>query len=418
MKIPFLRRVSAPVTGAMKRGWSNLSRMVGRVGVKKGVVPDVYVPDVAGSLVAVRQGVRFLGAELAKLPLSAGAYDADGAWVPADDDDAVIAADRWGGWTRGGRVATYETADSGLRRVVAAMAYHGFAAVWVERNQLGGLEGIWPLKPKGVVRTVATDGRVEYAYNVIAGGPVPRDLNRADLAIIEWEPSVDPGVLGESPLEACWPAIRAAAALDRWAAVYMDKGAVPQMVLEVTGSDVASLDELSDDALRRLNMMRNDSSRVMVAPPATKVHAVGDSAAGAQMLESRLYGVQEVCRLLGIEPVLLGDLSRATYSNFGQARRNFASTTLTELSTTIAKALSVAIWPRGDRELRFDLTDAVRQSRKDRWESERSKADAHRVYIESGERTINELRLADGMDPVAWGDEPPSGRTVRLVAGE
>ena len=59
-----------------------------------------------------------------------------------------------------------------------------------------------------------------------------------------------------------------------------------------------------------------------------KYRQIGLSMADAQMLETRQFNIPELCRWFGISPHMVGDLSRATFSNIEQLALAFVSFTL------------------------------------------------------------------------------------------
>jgi len=59
-----------------------------------------------------------------------------------------------------------------------------------------------------------------------------------------------------------------------------------------------------------------------------KYKQIGVSAKDAQLLETRLFSIHEICRWFGVPPHLVGDLSRATFSNIEQLALEFVKLTL------------------------------------------------------------------------------------------
>jgi HK97 family phage portal protein len=59
-----------------------------------------------------------------------------------------------------------------------------------------------------------------------------------------------------------------------------------------------------------------------------KYTKIGLSAVDAQMLETRLFGIHEICRWFLMSPHLVGDLSRATFSNIEQLALEFVKVTM------------------------------------------------------------------------------------------
>jgi HK97 family phage portal protein len=59
-----------------------------------------------------------------------------------------------------------------------------------------------------------------------------------------------------------------------------------------------------------------------------KYKQIGISAKDSQLLETRLFSIHEICRWFGVPPHLVGDLSRATFSNIEQLALEFVKLTL------------------------------------------------------------------------------------------
>lgn len=55
---------------------------------------------------------------------------------------------------------------------------------------------------------------------------------------------------------------------------------------------------------------------------------IGLNAKDAQLLETRLFSIHEICRWFGVQPHLVGDLSRATFNNIEELALEFAKLTL------------------------------------------------------------------------------------------
>ena len=59
-----------------------------------------------------------------------------------------------------------------------------------------------------------------------------------------------------------------------------------------------------------------------------KYKQIGISLKDSQLLETRLFSIHEICRWFGVPPHLVGDLSRATFSNIEQLALEFVKLTL------------------------------------------------------------------------------------------
>ena len=68
--------------------------------------------------------------------------------------------------------------------------------------------------------------------------------------------------------------------------------------------------------------------RAPILEQSLKYKQIGISAKDAQLLETRLFTIHEICRWFGVPPHLVGDLSRATFSNIEQLALEFVKLTL------------------------------------------------------------------------------------------
>ncbi|MFD1505265.1 phage portal protein [Georgenia yuyongxinii] len=114
----------------------------------------------------------------------------------------------------------------------------------------------------------------------------------------------------------------------------------------------------------------------------------------AQFLESRRYTVTEIARLFGIPASLMlatVDGAAMTYQNVADADLSFARWTLVQYLREIEEAISTLL-PRGT-EARFNLDAVLRPSTKARY-------DAHKIAIEAGFLTVDEVRAIEGLKPL------------------
>lgn len=73
----------------------------------------------------------------------------------------------------------------------------------------------------------------------------------------------------------------------------------------------------------------SDPHKAPILEPWLEYQKTGLSMAEAQVLESRVFSIAEICRWFGVSPHLVGDLSRATFSNIEHLTLEFVKMTLT-----------------------------------------------------------------------------------------
>lgn len=125
----------------------------------------------------------------------------------------------------------------------------------------------------------------------------------------------------------------------------------------------------------------------------------------AQMLESRAFGVEEICRFFGVPPFMIGHTEKSTSWGTGleQQTLGFQKFTLRRRLKRIEQALEKQLLTAKDRAqglvIEFNLEGLLRAD-----SAARAKfyGDMSRI----GAMTINEIRALENLPPVEGGDVP------------
>lgn len=118
----------------------------------------------------------------------------------------------------------------------------------------------------------------------------------------------------------------------------------------------------------------------------------------AQFIETQNFNTTGIARLFGIPPRLALAILEGgsdTYSNMQQEDLSFSRWTLATYTREIEEALSWLL--PGAQEARFNLDAFLRPDTKSRY-------DAHKVALDAGWKTINEVRAEEKMQGIAGGD--------------
>lgn len=125
----------------------------------------------------------------------------------------------------------------------------------------------------------------------------------------------------------------------------------------------------------------------------------------AQMLESRGFSIEEICRFFSTPPPMIGHTSKTTSWPTGleQQMRMFYTLALRSRLERIEQWLKKSLLTPRDRvegiEIEFKFEGLLRS------ESE-SRAKFHESALKNKWRTINEVRALENEPPVPWGDRP------------
>jgi HK97 family phage portal protein len=122
----------------------------------------------------------------------------------------------------------------------------------------------------------------------------------------------------------------------------------------------------------------------------------------AQLLQSRQFSVTEVCRMFGVPPHKVQDLSRAHFANMEQGNLQYWSDTLQPIGKQYEEETGRVLLFADEVEeyyVDIDYDELLRTDRKTRYET-------NEIGIRSSQLTPNEARISDGREPnVPNGDE-------------
>jgi HK97 family phage portal protein len=205
----------------------------------------------------------------------------------------------------------------------------------------------------------------------------------------------------KAPVTLAREAIGVAAVMERHAAKLFSNGARPGGVIRTTKS-------LGDQGVK--NMLKAWKAAHDGADNAGKTAILFDGAewqqltlnsVDSQFQELRLFQLQEIARAFNLPPSMIGDLSRATWSNSEQKGREFLSYCLEPWLRIVEGALRRALFLPEDRKryaVRFDRDDLTRADLT-------ARATAISSLITSRAINPNEARSWLGLGPRTGGDE-------------
>lgn len=141
----------------------------------------------------------------------------------------------------------------------------------------------------------------------------------------------------------------------------------------------------------------SSSNNIPVLPVDLDYIPLSSNASEAQLLESRLYSVQEIARYFNINPVLLGDLSHSSYSTIEAAQAEYLIHTLTPYIELIQDELNRKLCYGKDFHIDLD-EDHILIADKNATSNYLQKLTA------AGIISINEARHYLGLQPIENGD--------------
>ena len=279
-----------------------------------------------------------------------------------------------------------------LQQVVVSLMLDGNAFVQVLRSGTG-VAALVVLDPTRIeVRRNAESRRLEY---VVDQGrrvlPSEDVLHITDLR--------RPGDLrGVSRVTELRQTLGLARALDEFAARFFGNGSTTTGIIEYPGNlneeqarDLVDGFEAGHKGLRRAH-------RPGVLSGGARFQKTGVDPESAQMLGSRQMSVEEIARIFGVPPHMIGLTTPGamSYASVEQNAIQFVTHTLRPLVTKIESALSRLL--PGDAFLRFNMDGLLRGD-------SISRAQYHSTALQAGWETVNDVRRIEDLPPVDGGDQ-------------
>jgi HK97 family phage portal protein len=248
--------------------------------------------------------------------------------------------------------------------------------------------------PDRVGVTVNGDGLVEYRF----GGQLqdPADVWHVKAFPFPGSP------VGLSPVEYAKESIGLGLASERYGGKFFADAAIPAGVLT---SDQRIGEEAAERLQARWEQRHKGKRRIAVLGDGAKFQAITIAPEEAQFIETQKMNVATICRLYGVPPEMVGGetAGHMAYTSPEMRSLDFLQFSLRPWLYRVERAVSRLL--PSTQQAKFNAGGFVRVALKDRYE-------AHRIAIEAGFLTVNEVRELEDRPPLA---NPPA-RPLGAVA--
>ncbi len=346
---------------------------------------EPYIPPEAGmQLSAVWSCINLLSETMATLPLVIYEIKRNGDKIPARDtrlwlvlhnpNQIMTAHDFW--------------LCMSMNRFLTGNAY-----ALIHRDGTGALMGLTPLA-SGQMEVAVLDGQVIYQYN--------KDGKYTCFTsdqILHWK-GVGNGVVGLSTFDYMRATTNEMKNAQKNASALYGNG--NQLTGIVTVDRVIKGQQLVElrNRFRELGAFNGDSW-INFLPADMKYQQVAMSAADAQLLETRQFGVEEIGRWFGVPAALINSSSRTSGASIEQIVESFYRSTIHPLCCSVEQAIMQRVFTAAERAkyvAEFKMSALLRASVSSRY-------DSYSKALQNGFMTRNEVRKLENLPPVDGADQ-------------
>lgn len=239
---------------------------------------------------------------------------------------------------------------------------HGRGLMWIEWAG-NNFEALWPfdatrtnIKRRGMKLFYVYDGKEYPAEDVI------------DVAFM-----MKDNMTGHrGPISLGSKAIQLALAMNDYASGFFAGGGVPPLALSgPLPAGAEAIKRAQQDIKRVVDAAKANNEPVFPIPAGYELKPVGFDPSKGQMVEARLFQIQEIARVYSLPPAFLQDLSRGTFANVEQQDLNLVKHLITHWATALEGEMNLKLFGRlnNNRYVEHNVDGLMRGDLKSRMEA-------------------------------------------------
>jgi HK97 family phage portal protein len=269
----------------------------------------------------------------------------------------------------------------------------GNAYARIDRDAKGEAYALTPMSADQVEMRILSDGTVVYLYSIGSDVAV-----LAESSVVHFK-GMGNGTIGLSRLDYMRATTDEAANAQTTANRLFAAGGKPTGVLMV--DQVLNKDQRDRIRLNFEELATATTSRLFVLEANMKYQQVSLLPEDMQLLETRQFTVEEICRWFGVPPVMVGHANVTTWgSGVEQILDGFFKLTIRPAIVNFEQALRKRVLTANQRALysvEFSIDALLRANIKDRF-------DVYGKAVQNGLKTRNECRQLENDPPIPGGD--------------
>ena len=278
---------------------------------------------------------------------------------------------------------------------LAQVLLHGNALSVVEYDGAGRVTGLQPVPWQNLLVSLLPNGRLVYdvVQFVAPWGGTGQPRRYLDDEVFHLRDRSDDGFLGRSRLSRAPSVLGNALNLQAYTDANWRNGVTPSGVLSTSTALSAEAAQRMSASWQEAYSGAGNARKTPILEEGMTWSAISISPEDAEVLASRRFTVEELCRVYQVPPPIVQDYSHGTFTNTAQAALWFAQLTLTPWVRKIEAEFSRTVFGEGsDHHLEIDLSGLMRGDYSARWA-------AYAIAVDKGILTPDEVREAEGYNP-------------------
>lgn len=308
----------------------------------------------------------------------------------------------------------WQTFPDFVEFLTASTLLRGNGLAEIQIDQAGALTGLVPIPWDWVSPQMLPSGRLAYDVTEITSifGGTGQSRRLLQDQVLHLRDRTDDGLIGRSRLQRAASAVGTALQTQDFANQMWANGAHPSGAVKVDKLLTKEQKGQLRDGVKAMYQGTRNAAAVLILDQGMSWESISVSPEDQELLASRRFSVEEMCRIYGVPPVIVGDLSNSSFTNAETLLRYFAQFVLRHWTRKLEAEIVRQVFTdveRASMAVEFDMSDFLRGDPKTRWET-------NKIAVEARILTINEIREAEGYNPIEGGDVLPPLRPAAAVA--
>lgn len=293
---------------------------------------------------------------------------------------------------------SYQSSPDFLLNAMATALFEGEAFAIATRNDRNEISSLH-LLPRGVCSPMIDDESKEIFYAVgsspLAPGGTDFIAPARDILHLRFHTPRHP-LIGESPIKAAALSIGINVSLSQTQETFFQNMSRPSGI--ITTDQVLNRDQIASLRAAFESQSANIAKgKIPVLGGGLKFQPLSISSQDAQLVQAQRMTLEDICRVFGVPPPLVGDLSHATLNNAESMMQHFLTMSLGSYLEHFERALDRLFGLRGNEYIELDTAALLRTDFSGR-------IDGLTKAVQGGLMTPSEARSREGLGPISGGD--------------